>query len=93
MEELFWRSFLTRWIEKTDFLTVDPKTVSWRSVAIASVVFGAEHHLWLAGIVAGLAYGWLYRRTGNLWTVVVAHAVTNLILEIWVHRTGSWHFL
>ena len=93
MEELFWRSFLMRWLENTEFLAVDPKTVGWRSILIASAVFGAEHHLWLAGIVAGLAYGWLYRRTGALWTVVLAHAVTNLLLEIWVHRTGGWHLL
>jgi CAAX prenyl protease-like protein len=93
MEELFWRSFLTRWLDRTDFLAVDPKSVSWRSILIASAVFGAEHHLWLAGIVAGLAYGWLYRRTGSLWAVVLAHALTNALLEAWVHRTGSWHFL
>jgi hypothetical protein len=93
MEELFWRSFLTRWLDRTDFLAVDPKSVSWRSIFIASAVFGAEHHLWLAGIVAGLAYGWLYRRTGSLWAVILAHALTNALLEAWVHRTGSWHLL
>jgi CAAX prenyl protease-like protein len=93
MEELFWRSFLTRWLDRTEFLAVDPKSVSWRSILIASAVFGAEHHLWLAGIVAGLTYGWLYRRTGSLWAVIVAHALTNALLEMWVHRTGNWHFL
>jgi len=93
MEELFWRSFLTRWLEKSEFRTVDPRSVSSRAILIASAVFGAEHHLWLAGIVAGLAYGWLYRHTGNLWAVILAHALTNLLLEVWVHRTGSWHFL
>lgn len=93
MEELFWRSLLTRWLDRTEFLAVDPKSVSWRSILITSAVFGAEHHLWLAGIVAGLAYGWLYRRTGSLWAVIVAHALTNGLLEAWVHRTSSWHFL
>ena len=93
MEELFWRSFLTRWLDRTEFLAVDPRAVSWRSILITSAVFGAEHHLWLAGIVAGLAYGWLYRRTGSLWAVIAAHALTNALLEAWVHRTGSWHFL
>jgi CAAX prenyl protease-like protein len=93
MEELFWRSFLVRWLERSEFLAVDPRTVGWRPILVASVVFGAEHHLWLAGIAAGIAYGWLYRRTGSLWTVILAHALTNLLLEAWVHRTGSWHFL
>jgi len=93
MEELFWRSFLSRWLDRTDFLAVDPRTLSWRSILIASVVFGAEHHLWLAGIAAGVAYGWLYRRTGSLWPVVAAHGLTNGLLEVWVHQTGNWHFL
>lgn len=93
MEELFWRSFLTRWLDRVEFLAVDPKSVRWRSIFITSAVFGAEHHLWLAGIVAGLLYGWLYRRTGSLWVVIAAHALTNALLEVWVHRSGSWHFL
>ena len=93
MEELFWRSFLTRWLDHPTFEEVDPRVVSWRSLGIASLLFGAEHHLWLAGIVAGLAYGWLYRRTGNLWSVVLTHALTNLMLELWVQATGNWHFL
>jgi CAAX prenyl protease-like protein len=93
MEELFWRSFLARWLKHTAFLTVDPRSLGWRPILVTSVVFGAEHQLWLAGIVAGLAYGWLYRRAGSLWPVVAAHALTNALLEAWVHRTGSWHFL
>jgi len=93
MEELFWRSFLMRWLDNHDFLAVAPAAVSWRSLALSCVVFGMEHHLWLAGIVAGIGYGWLYKHTGNLRVVVLAHAVTNAALEIWVVRTGNWHFL
>ena len=93
MEELFWRSFLIRWLERATFLSVDPRTVRWRSILLAAAVFGAEHHLWLAGIVAGIAYGWLYRRTGILWTAVLAHALTNALLEAWAHRTANWHLL
>jgi CAAX prenyl protease-like protein len=93
MEELFWRSFIMRWIDNPKFLEVDPRAVSWKAMAIAALLFGAEHHLWLAGIVAGLAYALLYRRTGNLWTVIVAHAVTNAALELWVWRTGSFQFI
>ena len=93
MEELFWRSFLMRWLDRHDFLAVAPAAVTWRSLALSSLVFGLEHHLWLAGIVAGVAFAWLYRRTGNLWIVVLAHAVTNALLEFWVVRTGNWQFL
>ena len=82
MEELFWRSFILRWTHRSDFLAVRPADISLRAVLISSVLFALEHHLILAGLAAGLAYAELYRRTGRLWTVIVAHAVTNLLIEI-----------
>ena len=92
MEELFWRSFVMRWIQRQDFLGVDPKTVGFRALVIGSALFAIEHHLWFAGLLAGLMYGGLYIRTGNLWPVVLAHAVTNGMLGAWVVITGSWSF-
>ncbi|MEC5386794.1 CAAX prenyl protease-related protein [Uliginosibacterium sp. H3] len=91
MEELFWRSLLMRWLEARDFLKVLPASVSWRSVLISSVVFGVEHNLWFAGIVAGIAYAWLYRQA-SLRAAIAAHALTNLLLGLWVVHTGQWQF-
>lgn len=92
MEELFWRSLVMRWLEDADFLAFDAATVGLRAVLLSSLAFGLEHSQWAAGIVAGLAYAWLYRRSGNLWVAVVAHAVTNAGLGIWVLATGAWYF-
>jgi uncharacterized protein len=92
MEELFWRSFLMRWLEKPRFLSVEPASVGWKALLISSVVFALEHHLWFAGLLAGLAYGELYRRTGSLWLVILAHAITNALLGVYVLGTGSWSF-
>ena len=92
MEELFWRSFVQRWIDQKDFLALAPAAGSPRALLLTSVVFGFEHGQWLAGILAGLAYGWLYRRSGNLWPPIVAHSLTNLLLGVWVVSTGQWHF-
>jgi uncharacterized protein len=92
MEELFWRSFLMRWIDALDFQTVEPPQLSLKSFAIAVLLFGFEHNLWLAGIVAGAAYSWLYMRFRNLWTPILAHAVTNGLLGLWVVQTGNWSF-
>jgi CAAX prenyl protease-like protein len=92
MEELFWRSFLQRWLEKADFLHCAPAAVGVKALAITSVLFGFEHSLWFAGIVAGLAYGVLYMRAGNLWSPIVAHGVTNGMLAGWVLATGSWTY-
>lgn len=92
MEELFWRGFLMRWIEHAPFEVVDPRRVGLKAIALSTFVFMLAHTLWLAAIVAGLAYAWLYRRTGKLWTAVIAHAVTNGLLGLWVVKTGQWQF-
>lgn len=90
MEELFWRSFILRWLQRPAFLLVDPRTVGFRALMVSSFVFAAEHRLWFAGLLAGLAYAWVYRKTGNLWVPIVAHAVTNGLLGVYVLATGSW---
>ena len=92
MEELFWRSFLMRWIDRHDFLALSPALVSLKAILVSSLIFGFEHTLWFAGILAGLAYAWLYRASGSLWPAIVAHAVTNGMLGVWVLHTGQWQF-
>ncbi len=92
MEELFWRSFIMRWIDARDFLSFDVKRASWRAFAISSALFASEHSLWLAGLVAGLGYSWVYMRSANLWMPIVSHAVTNGTLGIWILATGNWRF-
>lgn len=90
MEELFWRSLVMRWLDSQDFLRLSPASTSVGAMLASSVLFGLEHDLWLAGILAGIAYGELYRRSGNLWTPILAHATTNLLLGLWVLGTGTW---
>lgn len=92
MEELFWRSFLMRWIDNPNFEKVDPRAVTLKAMLLSSAVFAMAHTLWLGAIVAGLLYAWLYKRTGKLWAPIVAHAVTNGVLGIWVVTTGNWQF-
>ena len=92
MEELFWRSFLMRWVQHPGFERVDPQTVGLKAVVMSTFVFTLAHTLWLAAVVAGLAYALLYRHTGKLWTAVIAHTVTNALLGVWVVATGRWEF-
>ncbi len=92
IEELFWRAFLMRWLERPRFLDVRPRTVGWKALLITSAVFALEHRLWFAGLLAGLAYGELYRRTESLRVTILAHAVTNGLLGAYVLWTGSWSF-
>ena len=92
MEELFWRSFLMRWIDNPTFEASVPQQIGLRAIVLSTFVFMLAHTLWLAAIVAGLAYAWLYVRTGKLWVAVIAHAVTNGVLGVWVVMTRNWAF-
>ena len=92
MEELFWRSFLIRYIETTAFTTVRLGTFTPLSFGATVVLFGLEHHLWLAGMLAGAAYNLILYKTRRLWPCILAHALTNLLLGIHVLVTGEWHW-
>lgn len=91
-EELFWRSLVMRSIDCSDFARHDPRRVSWRALGLQALVFGLEHDLWLAGALAGLAYGWLYHRTGRLWPAILAHGLTNGLLGAWVLTGSHWSY-
>jgi CAAX prenyl protease-like protein len=93
MEELFWRSFLLRWIDSPrNFLAADPRRTGFAAFAISSALFASEHSLWFAGLIAGVIYTGVYTRTGNLWLPIVSHAITNGTLGLWILATGNWRF-
>lgn len=91
-EELFWRSFILRYIINPDFTKVPIGAFTWPSFLISAALFGTEHHLWLAGIMAGLFYNLLLYRTKHLFYPVLAHGITNFCLGIYVMTTGNWQF-
>ncbi len=92
MEELFWRSFLIRYIIDKKFYTVPLGTFTWASFLFTIILFGLEHNFILAGIMAGIFYNLLLYKTRSLAQCVLAHAVTNLALAIFVVSTGKWQF-
>ncbi len=91
-EELFWRSLIIRYIISHDFTSVKLGTFTWSSFIVSSLFFGLEHHLWLAGILAGAFYNLLLYRTKNLFYCILAHGITNFLLGVYVIKTGSWQF-
>jgi CAAX prenyl protease-like protein len=92
MEELFWRSFLIRYIVDQDFLKVPVGLFTWSSFLITVILFGLEHNLFLAGIMAGIVYNLVLYYTRSISHCIVAHAVTNLALGIYVISSGKWYF-
>ena len=91
-EELFWRGFLYRWMLGGKFWQVDVGAVHPFVFLAVNVVFGLEHSQWLAGILAGLAFGWVLLRTRDIGAAVFAHGVTNFLLGLYVLATGDYHF-
>ena len=92
MEELFWRSFLARYLLDTEFKRVPLGTFTTYSLLVSCGLFGVEHTQWVAGIMAGLVYSWLLHRTRSLGACVLAHGVTNFLLGVYVLSTASWQF-
>ncbi|MFT4588871.1 MAG: CAAX prenyl protease-like protein [Candidatus Binatia bacterium] len=92
LEEVFYRSFLYRWIAKPEFQSVSLGTLHWKPFLVTATVFGLAHREWLAGILCGLAYQWLVVRKGRLGDALTAHATTNLLLGLWIVGRGEWRF-
>jgi len=92
LEEVFFRSFVYRYIVKVDFQRVPLGQFAWLPFLATSVLFGFEHREWLAGILCGFAYQGLVCWKKRLGDAITAHAVTNLLLGLWVVWKGAWHF-
>lgn len=93
-EELAFRGYLLRRLQGADFTSVSPRAWTCFSLIGSSLLFGVLHDRWLAGTLAGMVYAVLLVRTGRLGEVVVAHAVTNGCIALWVLSTGDWsHWL
>jgi hypothetical protein len=90
MEELFWRSFLLRYLINPDFKQIPVGAFSWLSFGGTVVLFGLEHHRWLPGIIAGIIYTLLLYRKKELFDCILAHAITNLALGLYVLVTRQW---
>ncbi len=92
IEEAFYRSFLYRYLVRSDYASVPLGQFHWRALLIASLVFGFSHYQWLPGVLCGLIYQGLVIRNNRLGDAMSAHAVTNFLLGIWVIWKGAWNF-
>lgn len=92
MEELFWRSWAIRFLVYRDFLKVPLNQFNCYAFFAINVLFALEHHLVLAGFLAGAAYTLVLYRTNSVSQCVLAHSVTNAALGLWVMATGNWEF-
>jgi len=92
MEELFWRSFLLRYLIDSDFTKVAIGRYSLFSFLAVAILFGLEHHYVFAGIMAGVIFNGIYYYTRSIAHCIISHAVANLCLAYYVLSTGYWQF-
>ena len=92
VEELFVRGWLVRWVHNPSWENVGYKGLTVMALFSASIYGIATHPKEM--IAAFLWFGlvtWLMVKTENLWDCVVAHAVTNLLLGVYVLWFAQWH--
>ena len=92
-EELAFRGYLLRRCASMDFDAIGFSQVRWPALLLSSVLFGAMHGtMWLAGSIAGLAYGLVAIRTNRLGESVAAHATSNVLIAVTVLGFGQWQW-
>jgi CAAX prenyl protease-like protein len=94
VEEIFWRGFLLRYFINEKFYAVPIGAFSWLSFAVVTVGFGFAHSGadWIAALITGALYNCVAYRTKSLASCVLAHAITNLLLGLWIMKTRQWGF-
>jgi len=93
LEELFWRGWLMRWLIQPDFQAVRLGSYTPYAFWVTAFLFAAEHgSYWDVGLLAGIIYNWWMVRTGRLADCIVAHAVTNGLLAVYVLSSGQWQY-
>ena len=81
------------WIAVKDFTRIPVGTYHAEAFWIVALLFASEHgSFWDVGLVTGVIYNWWAIRTRNLTDCVIAHAVTNTCLAIYVIGWGQWQY-
>ena len=93
MEELFWRSFLMRWIIDSEFEKVPVGKVTLLAAGITSAMFALAHPEWLPAVLTGLAWAGLLAYTGKLSTCWISHMTANAVLGAYVLWSGNWIYV
>jgi CAAX prenyl protease-like protein len=93
IEEFFLRGFVMRLVVAGDWWNVPFGTLTPAAVVAGTLVPVLMHPAeMLAAAVWFTLVTWLMAKTRNMWDCVTAHAVTNLLLGVYVLASGEWHF-
>lgn len=94
IEEFFLRGFLMRYVMHEHWWQVPFGSVNRLAVVVGTAVPMLMHPSeLLASLVWFSMVTWLMVRTRNIWDCVVAHAITNLLLGIYVVTWDQWQLM
>lgn len=94
IEEFFLRGFLMRFVMHDNWQQVPFGAVNRLAVLVGTGVPMLMHPgELLAALVWFSLVTWLMVRTRNIWDCVAAHAVTNLLLGVYVIASGEWQLM
>ena len=90
-EEMFFRSFIYRQFQDEPFENCSITKFDAKAFLFSAVLFSLEHDRFAAAFICAGVYGILAIRLG-LASAIAAHCTTNLLLGVWIVRTGQWQF-
>ncbi|MCH2114660.1 MAG: CAAX prenyl protease-related protein [Pirellulales bacterium] len=94
MEEFFLRGFLMRYVQHETWWQLPLGEVNRMAVVVGTLVPMLMHPgELLAAFVWFSMVTWLMVRTRNIWDCVVAHAVTNFLLGVYVVVWDQWQLM
>lgn len=92
-EELGFRAYLLCRLSSMEVAIRGRITFSAIGFISSSLAFGFLHGAWVAGTVAGLIYAFVRYKSEHIADAILAHALTNALLFIYVIYTGHWSVL
>ena len=92
LEEVFYRSWLYRYVVKPRFEEVSLVHFAWTPMLVTAVLFASTHNDWLSALICGIVYQWLVLKKGRLGDAMTAHGITNFLLALYVIFFNQWRF-
>lgn len=93
IEEFLLRGFVMRFVMERDWWNIPFGTASRLAIVVGTVFPMLSHPELLAAAVWFSMVTWLMLKTKNIWDCITAHAITNLILGIYVVTSGNWSLM
>jgi len=92
MEELFWRSFLLRYLTSGNPQALPIGAFSLSALTIMVVLSATAHTEWLVAAIASVIFAYWLRRTRSLFAAIVSHAAANGALGFYILHTHEWKY-